>query len=115
MKRLIALAILFSASLTASAHVLLTSPYAISGEPGIAAVTAPHVTMTGMGWTWGTTGGGHNIMMITYSFGTAVFSGGIDTGFTIAPGSPTIVNQLHRIQPNTRTPPHPESGVPKLP
>ena len=38
--------------------------------------------------------GGHNIMMITYAFGTAVFSGGVDTGFTIAAGSRTIVNQL---------------------
>jgi hypothetical protein len=34
-------------------------------------------------------------MSITYSFGTATFSGGVDTGFVIAPGAPTFINVLN--------------------
>jgi hypothetical protein len=89
---LIATILAFS-SLCASAHVLLTTPYVVTGPTGVMAVSAPHVTMTGMAWNWGT-GGGDNRMSITYSFGTATFSGGLDTGFTVATGAPTITNVL---------------------
>ena len=93
-RSLLIITLLVTISLTASAHVLLTTPYVVTGPIGITPVSAPHVTMTGMSWTWGTNGSA-NLMSITYSFGTATFSGGVDTGFTISPGAPTIINVLN--------------------
>ena len=93
-RSLLIITLLVTLSLSASAHVLLTTPYVVTGPIGITPVSAPHVTMTGMSWTWGTNGSA-NLMSITYSFGTATFSGGLDTGFTIAPGSPTFINVLN--------------------
>jgi hypothetical protein len=91
---LIIASLLVFTSITASAHVLLTTPYVVTGPIGVTPVSAPHVTMTGMSWTWGTNGSA-NLMSITYSFGTATFSGGVDTGFTVAQGAPTFINVLN--------------------
>ena len=92
MKRFIALLFIFAA--TAHAHVLLTTPYSVTAVGGVTACAASHLTMTGSSWTWGTNGG-PNLMSITYSFGTATFSGGVDTNFVIAACAPTITNVLN--------------------
>jgi hypothetical protein len=81
-------------SLSVQAHVLLTTPYVVSGPLGITAVSALHVTATNLSWTWGTNGGDDK-MVITYSLGTATFSEGLDTGFTVADSAPTILNVLN--------------------
>ena len=92
-RNLLIIAAFALSTITASAHVLLTVPYVVTGPPGVTSISAPHITMTSMAWNWGT-GGGDSRMSITYSFGTATFNGGLDTGFTVVSGAPTITNVL---------------------
>jgi hypothetical protein len=92
MKRFIASLIFFAAT-AAQAHVLLTTPLSYAGT-GTTAFNAPHCTMTGSQAIAGSNGK-IQIIMITYSFGTATFAGGVDTAFTVAPGAPQMVNSLN--------------------
>jgi hypothetical protein len=95
MKKLLAiLAIVALSALPALAHVLLTVPYSQSGPSGVLSCSAPHLTMTNSAWTWGTNGGA-NTISITYSFGTATFTGGVDTNFAVAACAPTLTNVLN--------------------
>ena len=94
MKRMTSLAALLLFTLTAHAHVLLTTPYVVTGPNGVVAVSAPHCTMTGSAAIAGADGKIASII-ITYSFGTATYAGGIDTGFTVAAGAPQLVNVLN--------------------
>ena len=95
MKRTLAVLALFGLmSLSARAHVLLTTPFSVSGPTGVVTVSAPHLTCTGYSWQWGVSGQ-PNYMQITYAFGTATFSGGIDSAFTVAVGVPVLVNTLN--------------------
>lgn len=93
MKRFV-IALFLVAAMAAHAHVLLTTPYSVTGPTGVTSCSATHLTMTGSSWTWGTNGG-PNLMSVTYSFGTATFSGGVDTNFVIASCAPTITNVLN--------------------
>lgn len=86
MKRLLA-SLLFLAATAAHAHVLLTTPYSVSGPLGVTACTATHVTATS--WQPVINAGTLTGVTITYSLGTATFSGGIDTGWTTAACAPT--------------------------
>jgi len=93
MKRFIA-SLIFLAATAAQAHVLLTAPLSVSGPQGVTTISAPHLTCTGYAWQWGVNGQ-PNLMILTYSFGTATFAGGVDTGFTVASGAPTLTNTLN--------------------
>jgi len=91
MKSLILALALFAA--TAQAHVLLTTPYAVTGS-GASACSAPHITATGYSWQRDISGSAA-VMSITYAYGTATFSGGIDSAFVIAGCAPTLTNSLN--------------------
>jgi hypothetical protein len=92
MKRLLA-SLLFLAATAANAHVLLTTPYSVSGPPGVATCSAPH--MTAIQWTPVTSGTGTLTgVTIIYQLGTATFSGGVDTGWTPSTCAPAYTFAL---------------------
>lgn len=72
-------------AIPAHAHILLTNPYQVTGPTGIASTEALHATAVSDAYTWTT-----NTACITYAFGTATFSGGLDTGFTVLASAPTV-------------------------
>jgi hypothetical protein len=74
----------------ASAHVLLTTAYDVTGPTGIASSSAPNATAVSNTYTWTT-----NTACITYAFGTATTSGGLDTGFTVLASAPTVTMCLN--------------------
>lgn len=76
---------LLALPLTAHAHILLTNPYQVTGPTGIASTQALHVTATSKTFDFQA-----NEACVTYSFGTATFSGGLDIGFTSLAGAPTV-------------------------
>jgi len=80
--------------LTASAHVLATTAYSVSGGPGVTSCYAPHITMTAANPTYGP-GGALTAISITYSLGTATFTGSQDTSFAVAACAPTYTNTLN--------------------
>lgn len=85
------LALVFSLlTLPAQAHILLATPYGVTGPTGIALGTATMATAVSDSYNWIT-----NTACITYAFGTATFSGGIDNGFTQLSGAPTVTNCLN--------------------
>lgn len=93
MKRFIA-SLIFLAATAAQAHVLLTTPYVQSGPGAIIAINDPHLTCVRYDWIWGGVGQ-PNIMQITYAFGTATYSGGLDNGWTTDPNAPLLINSLN--------------------
>lgn len=84
MKRFLPL-LCFLLTIPAHAHILLTSPYQVTGPTGIASTSALHATAISKTYSWAT-----NTACITYAFGTATFSGGLDTGFTVLASAPTV-------------------------
>jgi hypothetical protein len=48
MKRMTSLAAILLLSLAAHAHVLLTTPYNVTGPLGVTTCSAPHATATGL-------------------------------------------------------------------
>lgn len=89
MKQLI-LAFVLSFSSVAHAHILLTTAYDVTGPTGIATNSAPNATAVSNTYTWT-----NNTACITYAFGTATFSGGLDTGFTVLSSAPTVTMCLN--------------------
>jgi hypothetical protein len=63
----------------------LTTAYSVTGPAGFSSSSAPHATATSKTFDFLA-----NNACITYSFGTATFSGGLDTGFTVLAGAPTV-------------------------
>ncbi len=91
MKRLALLLLLFTP--LAHAHVLLTTPYSVSGPLGVATCSAPHMTATSTSST-PSPGGVLTSISIVYSLGTATVTGGVDTAFTIASCAPSYTLTL---------------------
>jgi hypothetical protein len=79
-------------AIPAHAHILLTTAYDVTGPTGFATSSAPNATAISTSFTWSSTG---NVACITYAFGTATFSGGLDTGFTVQASAPTVTNCLN--------------------
>lgn len=70
--------------------ILLTNPYGITGPSGISQASAPHATATSKNFDWQA-----NEASITFSFGTAISSGGINTSFTVLANAPTVTLNLN--------------------
>ena len=70
--------------------ILLTTPYAVTGPTGLAIAISPHATAISSTYTWG-----NNTAAITFAFGTATFSGGLNTGFTASDSAPTVTLTLN--------------------
>jgi len=85
MKIRLMLALLWFAPALAHAHILLTNPYQVTGPTGISTTAATSATATSKTFDFLA-----NNACITYSFGTATVSGGLDTAFTVLPGAPTV-------------------------
>src|SRR5580658_9017322 len=88
MKRIFLVVLMTLCAAAAQAHVLLTTAYSVAGPIGIVACSAPHITMTSATPSY-TTLGTLNTVTVTYSMGTATYSGGIDSAFTVATCAPT--------------------------
>lgn len=84
MKRLL-LFLCFLLAIPAHAHILLTTAYSVTGPAGFSSASAPHATATSKTFDFQA-----NQACVIYSFGTATFSGGLDTGFTPLAGAPTV-------------------------
>jgi hypothetical protein len=89
MKKFLLLAVLMCATM-AHAHILLTTPYSITGPTGIAISSVPAATATSKTYDWVA-----NIACISYSFGTVTSSSGIDSAFVVTPGAPVVMNCLN--------------------
>lgn len=76
----------------AHAHVLLTTTYTVSGPLGVVACSASHATATS--WAPITNAGSLTGVTITYSLGTATFSGGVDSTWVTASCAPGYTLQL---------------------
>jgi len=94
--KLLSLLALFCLAPFATAHVLLTTPYSVTGPLGVTTCSATHATMTNAVPSYGSTGA-LSTVTVTYSLGTATFSGGLDTGFTVAACAPTYTYQLNMV------------------
>lgn len=79
----------------AQASILLTTPYCVTGPSGIAVACSANATATSKTFNWIT-----NAACITYSFGAATASGGIDQTFTPTAPAPTVTMCLN-ITPTT--------------
>jgi hypothetical protein len=84
MKRLV-LALTLCAPSLAHAHILLTTPYDITGPSGFATASAPHATAISKTFDFQA-----NNACIVYGFGTATVAGGLDTSFTVLASAPTV-------------------------
>jgi hypothetical protein len=83
---ILALVFVLASCIPARAHILLTTPYDVTGPSGFATASAPHATAISKNFDFQ----GNNACIV-YGFGTATFSGGLDTGFTLLSSAPTVM------------------------